>query len=133
MGWYMGFDQMIWKERSDPEDMQGLGFFSRFGTEHGDVNKVADYWEVGLSYTGLIPTRDRDTFAFAVAQLVLSDEYRGGKDPKAGRETVYEWYYSYNLTPWCIISPDFQVVTKPGGDTDGRDAIIGGVRIRLIF
>jgi len=26
-----------------------------------------------------------------------------------------------------------QVITNPGGDKDDRDAIVGGLRIRLIF
>lgn len=132
-GIYLGLDQMIFKENADPDDSQGLGLFSRLGLAHGEVNQVNLYWEAGLSYKGLIPTRDQDVFGFAVAQAVLSSQYRNEVNPKADRETVYEWYYSYYLTPWCIISPDFQVVTNPGGETDDRDAIIGGIRIRLMF
>lgn len=132
-GFYLGLDQMVFKEKADPKDSQGLGLFSRLGLAHGDINRTSLYWQAGASYKGLIPTRDNDVFAFVVAQANLSSQYLDHKDRLADRETVYEWYYSYYLTPWCIISPDFQVVTNPGGDSDDRDAIIGGVRIRLIF
>ncbi|HOB75787.1 MAG TPA: carbohydrate porin [Phycisphaerae bacterium] len=132
-GIYLGLDQMIFKENADPQDSQGLGLFSRLGLAHGEVNRVDVYWEAGLSYKGLIPTRDQDVLGFAVAQAVLSSQYHDRIDPKADRETIYEWYYSFYLAPWCIISPDFQVVTNPGGNTDDRDAIIGGIRIRLMF
>jgi len=37
------------------------------------------------------------------------------------------------VTPWCIISPDVQFITNPGGGKDGRDAIVGGIRVRVAF
>lgn len=132
-GLYVGLDQMVFREQSDPRDSQGLGLFSRLGMAHGDINRTSLYWSAGMSYQGLLPTRDRDVIGFAVAQAALSSQYHDHVNAKADRETVYEWYYSYYLSPWCIISPDFQVVTNPGGDTDDHDAIVGGIRIRLIF
>ena len=43
----------------------------------------------------------------------------------------YEVYYALHLTPWCVISPDIQVITNPGGNKNARDALVGGVRVRL--
>ena len=133
VGLYVGFDQMIWKETDNPKDAQGLGFYTRYGHAHNDTHTVSDYWSVGLSYKGLIPTRDNDVFGFGVAQAIYSAGYRRHQNNRADRETVYEWFYNMFLTPWCVITPDLQVVTNPGGDKDDRDAIIGGVRIRIIF
>ena len=132
-GWYLGADQMIWKENDDAKDTQGLGVFTRYGHAHADANKITDYWAVGASYKGLIPTRNDDVTAFEVAQSILSERYGDEVHPFADRETVYEWYYSYFLTPCIIISPDFQVVQNPGGDRIAHDAIVGGVRVRIIF
>ena len=53
--------------------------------------------------------------------------------PLADRETVYEWFYKFYLTPWCILTPDLQVITNPGGDKDDRDAVVAGLRLRIIF
>lgn len=133
VGYYFGFDQMVWKENEDPKDSQGLGLFGRYGHGSRDVYKISDYWSAGLSYKGLLPDRDKDVFGFGVAQAIYSGEYRDEIRERADRETVYEWYYKCYVTPWLIISPDLQVITHPGGDKDDRNAVVGGVRLRVIF
>jgi porin len=133
VGFYVGFDQLIFKESDDPKDDQGLGLFCRYGHAHRDINKISDYWSAGLSYKGIIPGRDKDILGFAMSQSILSSHYRYEIKESADRETVYEWYYKLYITPWLIITPDFQVVTNPGGDKDARDAIVGGIRLRVIF
>lgn len=133
IGFYVGFDQMVWKEQSNEKDKQGLGVFARYGHADGDVNRNNHYWALGTSYLGLMPERDHDVVAFAVSQTILSDQLRDATRPLADRETAYEVYYAYQATPWCIVSPHVQVITNPGGDQDDRDAIVGGIRIRLIF
>ncbi len=132
-GYYFGADQLLWKENGDAKDTQGLGIFGRYGHAHSDRNRINHYWSVGGSYRGLVPTRDNDVTAFAVAQGILSDRYGEDVHPRADRETVYELYYAYQLTPWCIITPDLQFIVNPGGDKDDRDAIVGGVRVRITF
>lgn len=133
VGFYLGADQMVWKENDNVKDDQGLGLFSRFGWAHRDINRIDYYWQVGCSYKGLIPTRDKDVTAFSVAQGIVSEQYRHNVNHSADRETVYEWYYQIQLTPWCTISPDLQVITNPGGGKDAHDAFVGGVRLRIIF
>jgi len=133
VGYYFGADQLVWKESADEKDTQGLGVFARYGHAHADRNKITDYWSAGASYKGLIPERDHDVTGLAVSQSILSDRYADEGHPDADRETAYELYYAYQATPWCIISPHFQVVTNPGGDKDDRDAIVGGVRVRISF
>ncbi len=133
VGSYLSFNQMVFKEKPDPEDVQGLGFFSRAGFAHRNVNRVARSWQVGLSYTGLCPTREKDVTAFSVAQGILSNRYRVQIHHAADRETVYELYHQFQVTPWCWITPDLQVITNPGGDKTDRDALVGGVRVRISF
>ncbi|MBN1491909.1 MAG: carbohydrate porin, partial [Phycisphaerae bacterium] len=133
LGLYLGADQMVFKENDNPKDSQGLGLYARYGFAHRDVHRISHYWAVGASYKGLIPARDTDVMAFGVSQAVYSSQYRHEIRPLADRETVYEWYYQCFVTPWLDISPDLQIVTNPGGDSDDRDAIVGGVRIRIIF
>lgn len=133
VGYYFGADQLVWKECADEKDTQGLGMFARYGHAHADRNRISDYWSVGASYKGLVPERDRDVTGLAVSQSIQSDRFRDERRALADRETVYELYYAYEATPWCIISPHFQVITNPGGDKDDRDAIVGGVRMRISF
>ena len=133
VGWYFNMDQMVWKENDNPADKQGLGVFARYGFGHGDVNMIRHFWSVGTVYQGLIPSRDKDVLAFGVAQSILSSQYRHNVNSLADRETVYELYYNIQVTPWCVIAPDLQVITNPGGDRDARDALVGGVRIKIVF
>ena len=133
VGYYFGADQLIWKECEGEKDTQGLGVFARYGHARADRNRISNYWSAGASYKGLIPERDRDVTGLAVSQSILSDRYADERHAGADRETAYELYYAYEATPWCIISPHFQVITNPGGDKNDRDAIVGGVRVRISF
>ncbi len=133
VGGYFGFDQMVWKENSEPGDDQGLGVFGRFAAAHGDVNRLSHFWAAGAQYAGLIPTRDKDVLAFGVGQGILSETYRQELNPDADRETVYELYYKIQVFPWMVITPDVQLVTNPGAMRDGRDTLIAGIRMRVNF
>ena len=88
---------------------------------------------LGAVYQGLVPSRDADLLGFGVAQSIPSSRYHQHVNHKAGRETVLELYYAIKVTPWLTITPDFQVITNPGGDTDARDALVGAVRVKIAF
>ncbi len=133
VGFYLNFDQVVYKESDDPKDKQGLGVFGRYGYAHGDVNAVSHAWNIGAAYTGIIPERDEDVLAFGIAQSIMSKDMRRETNALADRETVYELYYAIKVAPWCVISPDLQVITNPGGNKDARDAFIGGVRVKIVF
>jgi len=129
-GYYVGFDQMIWKENEGPDDAQGVAIAGRFGHANGEVSRIEDFWSFAGQYEGLIPGRDDDVLGVGVGQGILADEYervhRG-----ADRETVYELYYSIKLAPWLWISPDVQYITNAGGDDPDNDAFVAGLRVRM--
>ena len=133
VGYYFNFDQLVWKERSDPKDKQGLGVFGRYGYAEPDVNKIEHFWSIGASYQGLVPTRDADVLGFGMAQSIMSHQYRVESAPTADYETVYELYYAIQVTPWCAITPDVQWIAQPGGNDDARDALVGGMRVKISF
>lgn len=129
-GFYLGFDQMVWKENDDPKDKQGIAIAGRYGCAYGEVNKIEHFWAIAGQYEGLIPTRDKDVLAFGVAQGIFADEYRR-VNALADRETVYELYYAIHVAPWLIISPDFQYITNTGGDKDDPHTAVAGLRFRM--
>ncbi len=131
VGFYTSMDQLLWKENNDPKDKQGLGAFFRYGFAHRDVNRVSHYWSIGAQYQGLIPTRDKDVVAFGVGQSILSSQFRHQINHLADRETVYELYYSIEITPWLVLTPDIQFITEPGGMKNARDALVGSLRVKL--
>jgi porin len=132
-GWYLTFDQLVWKKNNDPKDKQGLGAFFRYSFAHPETNQVNHFWSIGAQYEGLFSGRDKDVLAFGVAQSIMSKTLRHEINDLADRETIYELYYAYHLTPWCVVSPDLQFITNPGGNKDARDAIVGGVRVKISF
>lgn len=132
-GFYANFDQLLWKENNNPKDKQGFGIFGRYGFAHGDYNKLEHFWSTGAQYEGLIPTRDKDVLGLGVAQGIMSRQFRNEINSRADRETVYELYYAIEVTPWLQITPDVQVITNPGGLKDGRDSLVGGLRVKILF
>jgi porin len=157
-GWHFILDQMIYREPSaelppptgkskdgksfkEPVKMeksdQGLGFFGRIAFTKEDRNFLNFYFDTGLTYKGLIPTRDNDTIgiAFAYAQLgntaqnSLIDEGSVG----VGAEMVLEATYQAQITPWLIIQPDIQYIINPGGTQDLGNAFVIGGRAAITF
>jgi len=86
-----------------------------------------------MEYLGLLPERDKDVFGFGFYQGEGSEEQRREVNVDFEREFAYEMYYSILVTPWLALTPDFQYVVDPGGDTDADDAIVVGLRARFVF
>jgi porin len=128
---YTSCDQMVFREND--KDDQGLGVFFRYGHRRPDINRFSDFWSAGVSYTGLIPDRDKDVLGLGFAEQISSDMYHDRVNRDTGPEAVYELYYAIQLTPWLVLSPDFQYLNDPGANHSIPHAIVGGVRLRMSF
>ena len=124
-GYYVSFDQMVYRESAEEEDTQGLGVFFRLGVADDELNEINTFWSIGCQYQGLIPTRDDDVIGLGVAQGRLSS----GAGFHEHRETAIEVYYNAQITPWLSITPDFQYIDNPGGVAD--DAVALGIRVQM--
>ncbi len=131
VGFYVTCDQMLTKENPDPEDSQGLGVFLRYGNADSKRNDITNFWSVGLQYQGLLDGRDDDVLGMGFAHGTFSD--KASATYTDDYEHAFEVYYSAQITPWLIVSPDFQYVTNPGGNDSAGDAVVIGVRILTIF
>lgn len=131
VGFYMSLDQMLLRE--SPADMQGLGWFFRYGYRHGDVNRIEHFWSTGAQYEGLIPKRNKDVLGFGMYSVIASEDYREFVNDDFRRETGYELYYKIQVTPWLTFTPDLQYIYQPGGLTSATDAFVIGFRARVIF
>jgi porin len=116
---------------------QGLGWFGRIAFEPQDRNFLSFYFDTGLVYTGLIPSRDEDQIGigFAYAQLTNGArrtlEFEGSRG--VGAEMVLEFTYKCILTPWLYIQPDAQLIINPGGTQDLQNAFVIGGRVSMNF
>lgn len=143
-------DQMVWRDTSEPDRTVNV-FFRAMGTPDQDRNAVDFSLNAGLVVHEPILNRDDDTFGIAMGYAHVSsrasaldkDQSRinGGSYPVRGAETMVEVTYSYELTPWWALQPDFQYIFNPGGklqdpnDSSKRIAneAIVGVRTNILF
>jgi len=130
VGFYLSFDQAVYRESSDSD--QGLGLFWRYGFANGHVNELAQFWSVGGQYQGLIGGRDDDVLGLGVAQGMLSNKLRYYGD-SPGQETIFETYYNIQVTDWLNISPDIQYIINPGGTHSATDCLVMGLRLQMSF
>lgn len=125
---WWNFDQTVWT-RAD----KSLGVFAMSGIADGNSNPVRWNTTVGLGGAGLVPSRPRDTMGVAFFHLGLSSEVKrllSSALPQRDEQGV-ELYYNAEITGWCHISADVQVV-KPS--TEQYDtAVIVGARLKLVF
>jgi porin len=94
------------EEKSD----QGLGWIGRIAYEPQNRNFIDFYFDTGLTYKGLIPTRDGDTLGIAFAYAHFSSgaqEIEVDEGPvSVGAEMALELTYQAQLTKWLSIQPD---------------------------
>ncbi len=130
-GVYLSAAREVFRESDDPNDEQGLGLFARLGWADGDAAQLDCFWSVGLQYRGLIELRDEDVLGvgFASGRFAGSDSLAGLE----GSERVVELYYSVAVARWLSFSPDIQYVEDPGGETDAEDALVVGLRARILI
>jgi len=116
---------------------QGLGWFGRVAVSPQDRNFVGFYFDTGLTYQGLVPTRDSDTvgLAFAYAQLtqgVAQNAFDSG-ERGVGAEMVLEATYQAQITNWLVLQPDLQFIIQPGGSGSLDNAFVIGGRLTVTF
>jgi porin len=131
VGFYTTCDQMLAKENTDAEDTQGLGAFLRFGNADSKRNDVTNFWSTGFQYQGLFEGRDNDVLGAGFAHGTFSN--KASTTYTDDYEIAFEIYYSMQISPWLIISPDIQYITNPGGDRDIPNATVVGVRMQMTF
>ncbi len=127
------FKAPVSMEKSD----QGLGWFGRLGFAPADRNFISFYFDTGITYKGLIPTRDNDSIGLGIGYAQLSNGARSslaeeGNSP-TGAEIVVEFTYQAEITPCLVIQPDIQYIINPGGSTDLNNALVVGGRASVTF
>ena len=123
MGFGVSFDQMITDK---------IGAFFRYGLTDGDVRTFGNTWSLGGTVKGLLPSRPKDVLGLGFVQGITSDPYRTGTHTESS-ESLFEAYYKIQLTNWCAIYPDVQVLLNPGTNPNNETSVIAGVRLKIDF
>ncbi|MBP7936991.1 MAG: carbohydrate porin [Phycisphaerae bacterium] len=127
---YYNFDQYLYTKPDDPA--QGFGLFGRFGFSTGESNPFDQFYSLGLGGKGLIPTRAKDSYGVGYFLANLSNDLPAILS--ASDEQGVEAYYNIEVTPWLHVSPDLQVIVRPGGGFQDREtALVCGLRMQMTF
>ena len=96
-------------------------------------------WQItgGLRYTGLIPKRDKDILSFGIVDSHRSGALNTAADALINGsnqdEIALELNYAAQVTGWLLIQPTFQYYFNPGGTSRREDAVLLGVRTKVVF
>jgi porin len=125
------------------ESHYGPGFFrglDAFVGVDGSPDNVSLAWlqvEGGLLYRGPIPGRDKDTLGVAVVYTDFSNKANTPASIVANGfytdEKVVEVNYACQVTGWFLVQPVFQYHMNPGGNNLRDDAVLLGVRTKVVF
>jgi porin len=128
-GFYLMFEQLVFREQHKESDDRGLGVFFQFGWAPSDRNPVWRYIGAGFSYKGLWRGRENDTL-----NVGLNYSWLAGNDPEGDPKTHLaniEMFYTAQLTSWLSLQPDIQYYDTP--TEDRRTGFAAGLRWILQF
>ncbi len=134
---YWNFDQYLWnptiasdaKGGSEVDPTRGVGLFGRIGFADEVTNPVAQFYSFGVGGKGACSSRPHDRFGVGWYYLKTSDDLP--EFLHLGHEQGVEAFYTFAVTPACLITADLQVTdsAKEGIAT----AVIGGLRATMRF
>jgi hypothetical protein len=128
-GFGLSVDQMV---------ADDLTLFGRYG--HHTAGRVAfdRALTLGAELAGSDWGRSADAFGVAFGRLRTSADYR--QDAPAtvgyrasGSEQLAEIYYRYKLNSHVELTPDFQWISRPGGDSSAETTKVVGLRAKVGF
>jgi porin len=150
-GLYLILDKMLWQPAKATS--QGLGGFLRIGGAPGDRNLINLEVDTGLTYKGLLPSRQLDVLGVALGYARIGGAARGLaadqslvtgiEQPARDYESVLEVTYQVNIAPWWVLQPDLQLIFHPGGNVAAplpapptqpiANAVVVGLRSDITF
>jgi hypothetical protein len=115
--------------------------FGRYGQRTSGHAAFDRALTVGFEHGGRLWGRGRDAVGLAVGSLSTSSEWRRATAAdntlvgfrSSGQERIAELYYRLTLNDKLAITPDFQLIHRPGGDGRAPTARVFGVRASLSF
>jgi len=116
---------------------QGLYFFSLITFAPKYNNPEPFYFQTGLVYKGLIPTRDADQIGLAFGYgnysyyKILEDRADG--DPTQTYQGVLEGSYRFQLNRWAYVQPTVQYIIRPGATGLVSNATVLGFQLGVTF
>ena len=123
--------------RRDVGSSRGLDLFGTYDYSPDNVNKINSELTAGARYTGIFASRPKDTVAFGCVFSKVSSHFNQAYFqqglPVLGSEKAYEVSYTFQVTPWLTVQPDFQHYVDVGGNSHIPNATVLGFRTKITF
>jgi porin len=130
-GGYLLAERTLFGLPGDP--LRNLTAFGRLTRADGDTEAIARSWNVGLKWRGPLAGRPQDSITFGWTRGRLSESYRRMLGSATRDEQAFEATWRIELSPWCAVQPDYQVIRHAGGNADARPVRVIGTRFDLVF
>ena len=111
---------------------QGLHTFNLISMAPGyaTANQFPFYFQSGLVYTGLIPSRDKDLTMVSLAYGAYQGEVYS---PSKTYTAVLEGGYRFQINGWSYLQPFVQYFARPNGTQEVANATVLGFLTGLVF
>lgn len=123
--------------RETPDGAQGLNGVVRFGTADPDHYQTEYFASVALTYTGLFAGRDADLLGLGVMVPINGSPYERAQRETGlsvdSAEVAWELTYWFPVLDWLSLQLDAQYIVNPGTDPRIEDALVLGLRSRIVF
>ena len=126
-GYYAVFDQALWRK----DEQRGVNLFAQYGYADERISEFVHHIGMGLTVSGLIPSRGDDLLGLMTSYAHLSD--KAGAGFTEDYELAFELFYRVQINGSFSLKPDLQYITHPGGDASLNDAIVATLRGELTF
>jgi len=128
---FYAFDQALWVSSENPS--RSWGAFGNLGLSDGNPNPIRWTGNIGFGGASPIASRKLDSFGMGFFYVGLSDNIKNFA-PRAlplRDEHGVELFYNIGVTPWCHITPDFQVVLP--GQAQASTVLALALRAKIDF
>lgn len=135
-------DSKTFKAPVEPEtpklSKQGLYTFNLLTFAPKYNNLYPFYFQSGLVYEGLIPTRDKDKTMFAISYgsysfYNIESLQANGVVNQPNYSMVLEWDYRVQINGWAFFQPFAQYIIQPNGTGAVKNATILGFSYGMAF
>lgn len=127
-----------WGLSADQKVLEDLTLFGRYGRHTSGYVTFDRALTLGAELEGTPWGRSADSIGLAVGSLRTSSNYRNDSLAVAGyqasgSEKQTELYYRFKLNDGIELSPNFQWIRNPGGDSTASTVKVAGMRATLGF
>ena len=145
-GMYAMAQQQVWAQNGP--GTRGLSLFMNFLETDHNITKIGQIAELGLFWTGPVPTRPQDDIGVAIGRVRVNNKVTDSEllynaevaplldlplEPAQHAEYPMEMYYSVNFRHAVTLRPNIQFIHAPGGVADRANVLVLGLHSSVNF